>query len=334
MPYNELSAMNNGNEPKREHYPMFDVLRLVLALDVVLKHVTALGGMNQGAGFDFVLPAVPCFLALSGFMVLASRESSRSGLHFWQKRILRIGPAFVASLLLVVSLFGAAEIAKTLAAWWSLGAIETGCNGPLYSLSCEEILYMAMSVLWLLGAYRSKVLLWFLLGTSLLLMTGIHGLPSWLGRITPLPTCFLMGNLFYLYRDRSIGLSKWFAFFLLLAVLAQHFQSSLVLAYEARIILSCLTCLCLGTIVQGASWLKADISYGIYVYHWPVLIYLAPRGHGFLWVGTGLTVGIAFLSYYAIERPALRLKNWRSKPTKTPLPGGGGVEPTPREVPG
>jgi peptidoglycan/LPS O-acetylase OafA/YrhL len=50
------------------------------------------------------------------------------------------------------------------------------------------------------------------------------------------------------------------------------------------------------------------VSYGLYLWHWPVLV-LGVRKYGFEWpAALALTFGITALSYYLLEQPALRLK--------------------------
>lgn len=58
-----------------------------------------------------------------------------------------------------------------------------------------------------------------------------------------------------------------------------------------------------------------DFSYGLYLYHMPVIATLAAfgiRGHWWLWVATpAIALTLAAASWFFIERPCLRLKAWR-----------------------
>jgi peptidoglycan/LPS O-acetylase OafA/YrhL len=309
-----LGLMNTETGSRRVNYPMFDVLRLVLASAVVLIHVTGWAGMNNGKGFDFVLIPVPCFLALSGFMVLASREGSRNAAHFWQKRVLRILPAFIIALALVAVLFGVGDVLPTLRSWWTFGIASNGHDGPLWSLSCEEVLYAFMMILWALGAYRYKAFVWLALLVSVVGLLKMSLFPGLFARLFMLPPAFFLGNLFYLYRQSWTKYSSWFWVPLAAGLVAQYLQSHVYPAYQIRELATCVTCLMLGTLATGRSWLKADVSYGVYVYHAPILLALEPLipSPHVLWVvGPLCILAFSILSFYLIEKPALKLKNWR-----------------------
>ena len=75
---------------KRQRYPLFDWLRLVLALEVVALHWFESVGLHRVTFLLGMFEQVPSFLALSGFMIAGSLASSRNMAHFWWKRFLRI----------------------------------------------------------------------------------------------------------------------------------------------------------------------------------------------------------------------------------------------------
>ena len=89
-----------------------------------------------------------------------------------------------------------------------------------------------------------------------------------------------------------------------------------------------------GVAHRPAGWLDSAIprlagklSYGVYVYHWPVLVYLIherrlPQGtiEGVAMVG-GATFALAAVSYLVVEKPAIevgRRLTRRGRPTQAP----------------
>jgi len=62
-----------------------------------------------------------------------------------------------------------------------------------------------------------------------------------------------------------------------------------------------------------------DLSYGIYVYHMPILLATSARGlHNWPLI-LAFTVGFSALSWYLVEKPVLSLKS-RSRPTQLSTP--------------
>jgi peptidoglycan/LPS O-acetylase OafA/YrhL len=75
------------------------------------------------------------------------------------------------------------------------------------------------------------------------------------------------------------------------------------------------------------AWLGL-ISYGIFLWHFPVLLLLGNRGEGLsgltlLAATLAITVACAAASYYALERPVLRLKRARRLRRSAEVPAGG-----------
>ena len=69
------------------------------------------------------------------------------------------------------------------------------------------------------------------------------------------------------------------------------------------------------------------ISYGLYLYHMPVVALLRPTGPAMALAAAGLTVASALLSFLVIERPCLRLKDRlsKTKPDTLSIPTQAGV---------
>jgi peptidoglycan/LPS O-acetylase OafA/YrhL len=78
-------------------------------------------------------------------------------------------------------------------------------------------------------------------------------------------------------------------------------------------VLAGLTISCAYTLPSAASFLRGrDISYGLYLYHMPVIATLASAGlvqYWWLWFAAILIpVSLAALSWIVVEKPCLRLK--------------------------
>ncbi|MCW2548453.1 MAG: hypothetical protein JWN96_2913 [Mycobacterium sp.] len=68
------------------------------------------------------------------------------------------------------------------------------------------------------------------------------------------------------------------------------------------------------------------ISYGIYLWHWPIFRYLHPAELGLGWwqtqlVDVAVTLAAATTSYFLVERPLLRLRHRFDPPVDTPQVG-------------
>ena len=221
-------------------------LRLSLAILVILSHSFPLATGSESTE-PFILAthgqttggtiAVDLFFVLSGFLITNSFLSSSSVWSYLGKRIRRIYPGFVATMLVgalvVAPLASASSPFHTAAA--QLGNFVLSCvrlhefdylhafasnpapgaiNGSLWSISYEFWCYIAVAVLGLIGilARRHMVLGIFCLSlivSFLFAITGwapggsflnpIFGFPPLWARLLPM---YLAGVVFFLYRDR------------------------------------------------------------------------------------------------------------------------------------
>ena len=73
---------------KDKRFPNLDILRLLLAIEVVIAHTLML--CMQEYKFSAPIMAVPAFLAVSGVVVLKSYSDSGSIVTFAKKRAMRI----------------------------------------------------------------------------------------------------------------------------------------------------------------------------------------------------------------------------------------------------
>lgn len=325
------ASTRNAALKSSRRLPNLDVLRCILATNVLVMHAIGRGDIQ-------IVPLVGCFLCLSGFLIPASLERSSGYGKFAMKRVLRIGPAFAASILLVAALFGLKAAGGTFAFYLTMGLLVSRSASrdlSLWSLALEEIIYAGHAF------FRRFKRLWnskavfaiYFVITGGAIFFAYH--PKWAfhGPLQPTPTYILsiaamfpLGNLIYLNIGR-IDRLKWG---LLCAVFAVSF-----LLWIDRLSLSIFLYLPGGAIAGACAVIIAykapqvefkfpDLSYGIYVYHEPILFWLRSLKRALtvsttLFLLMAITLGMATLSWYLIEGPALRLKKRFSKRAGAPL---------------
>lgn len=290
-----------------ERYPLFDYLRLLLALEVMVCHYFHPSWM--------LVPCVPMFLALSGFLVPGSWEHSRGWGHFAWKRFLRIIPGYTAMLLVLGWFVGPSEVTGNLVTYVTAGFMGSGFNGAVWSLGAEELAYFVLALMFLAGVYR-KAVLWPLmgLGAAFMLWSDLRGLRGGSDtlaafRVQCLPFAFFMGGVIYLHREKLrrfgfLGLGLFASGI----VLARFGGAPSVAGFTAPSVLFAAPGLLLIALGFSPKLPKIpDLSLGIYLWH-ELWFHALP---GMLWLQVGLTLTSAALSWFVIEKKALGLKDWR-----------------------
>lgn len=304
---------------KPERYPLFDWLRLGLALNVLLGHSRYICGLHGGQPpmVPAVLPMVPTFLALSGYLVLRSFEHSRGYGHFVWKRALRILPLLLATFALTAVLLGRQAGIDSVIQYLTASRVQTQTqpNGSLWSLGWEELAYLVLAVLSSLTVYRKAPwAIWAMLGGACWLSWRLEGLEAW-WRVGNLAPAFLIGNLIYLNEEKVKGLPWQVLAVALATVVAARFAYSGI-QYGTWYVVPCAflsVALCL-TAPQPKE-VPVDLSYSAYVLHDPILAWVAGLGIVSFWpllgISSVLIFGLGFLSWTYLETPCLRLKDWR-----------------------
>ncbi len=330
----------------------FDLIRLLLALGVVYSHGHLLGGFGD-EGF-FILAkrqtilgslAVLGFFGLSGFLVAQSFASNGAVWPFVRARLLRILPglyfALVFTAFVIAPLISWANAGSygwsAVSAWkyvllnlpvrvgeWHVGGILHGLpypesfNGSLWSLFPELQCYGLVLVLGLCGALRTaRANLLLFTGMVVLLHVALVISPAKemltptllsLSGLSPFVTAFLVGMTVFAYREHLVsGLSAGLFWLLVAAALLKFGGWNLA----GPMVLP------LG-LIQVAHGFRArlpvDLSYGIYLLHFPLLHLASAAGlarHGWLVYFTAslaAVLGLAAVSWFLVEKPALRLK--------------------------
>jgi len=319
-----------------------NALRLVLAVLVIVSHTWPIGGFGSDPRWgDFTIGtwAVAGFFAISGWLIMGSRLASPLGTYLW-RRFLRIYPAFLVCLGVVGFAFaplgaalggGSAGLLDGLRyvagnsllvmAQPRIGETPTGLpypdswNGSLWTLFYEVLCYVMVGLIVSMVSRRlvAAAMVVGLFGLSIAELAIGAGLPAPYGLhlLTMLAPFFFAGSLLFLYRDR-IPFSLPLAGLSVAACLAIALTgiNGVLLAVPLAYLL-----LWLGDRLPLQSvGARNDISYGIYIYAFPVqqiLALLDVQRAGpavFALTAVAATVPLAALSWFAVERPARRLR--------------------------
>jgi peptidoglycan/LPS O-acetylase OafA/YrhL len=284
---------------------------------VVVSHTFPLAGeapLTIRGVEDLGALGVSVFFVISGYLVTASYV--RDPKAYLLKRILRIEPGLIASLVVTVVLLAFVTTAPAVEYWPAAGmyvlrnallypatyelpgvfqaAPHAGVvNGVLWTLRLEFTFYV---VLMLVRARLPLVLgLLAACATVFVVMTFTH--PQWAQDQTTRIAFLAARNGLLFFAGAALQLTQvripvWLGG---LSVVAFPFLGPLALPTAV-----------LGLAKPGK--LPADLSYGVYIYAFPIQQMLAV--HGQLTVATALlsVVPFAAASWFLVERPALRLK--------------------------
>ena len=325
-----------------------NAIRLLLALAVIVSHSWAIGHFGpepEAGGARLGTWAVLGFFGISGFLITRSRLSGQTALNFYRGRALRIFPAFIVSLIVVAFVLAPLSIVFDPAGHWSFvnsfsyfvrnfalyppilqqDAIGDTLqhvpyrgvwNGSLWTLFWEAVCYVALGVA---GSFLSRRGL--KIGSvavfaaasvlSLLNETALVPLPELAGRVLPLFAIFAAGAIVFLFADRirvsavTVGAA--------LVVLAGAVLAGVVQSLGALPLIFLI--MLLGQVLSlnrvGSDY---DLSYGVYIYAWPVQQYVFLVGGNDapllveIVVSILATTALAYLSSRYIEKPALLLK--------------------------
>lgn len=364
-----LEAPDNG----------FNALRLIAASSVVVSHSFAMViGTNTaqplaGAAYDLGANAVNVFFVLSGLMLSRSYERNPDWRSFAAARLLRIFPALLVAGLLVGWVIAPLESGRPLAAYFGdLHALfypvisllffssahvpmafpgspfPDDMNLPLWTVKYELLVYAVFGVVSVVGLLRSRftaMVVCVLLGIALV-VTATHPEvePGPVASMVRFGFCFMLGVTFYRFRD-MIALRPMAAALVVAAALPLGFSPLGATAWAVATGYAGLTLASLRIPGLTRFTNRWDISFGIYIYGWPVEQALMNvegiRTSLPLHLGLSLviTMALALLSYVLIERPAMRQRKWlaariwpRSSRGTTPpatTPPDGAARPVP-----
>ena len=338
-------------ERLRDRGNNFDVLRLLAASLVLFSHSYALTASAEPfadvSGWTLGEVGVVMFFAMSGFLISKSWSDQPRLLPFSVKRALRILPALTVAVTVTVFVVGPLFTTLPLSSYFTdpttwiywirasllvtffgtlPGVFEhnpypDAVNGSLWTLPVEATCYALAAALGTLGLLRRSGVLVALGLVLIVFVTPLSPLSSApaggttggnLTLVVMLGATFVLGSLAYSLRAR-LHLS-WIFVGVLVAVWVATWGGSWtkvtgVLAVGFGVLVFAF---------RTPAWLRrltapGDLSYGIYVYAFPVQQSVAaiwPSVHplAMFAIAFPVTYGLAFLSWRLVERPALALK--------------------------
>lgn len=324
----------------------FDLLRLLMASAVFFVHVETLTGIEN---FDFFLIffnssiAVYCFFIISGFLIFMSYEKSSTLKSYTEKRIRRIVPAYV--MVVLVCAFGGAFL-TTLSSgdyfsspsWFkylfanllTLNFLEpslpgvfssngiSAVNGALWTIKIEVMFYFSVPILvYLFNRFNrlAVIAVIYLLSVAYYLglvnMYNETGIKLYMQFAYLLPgsfSFFISGGLLYYYLDVfKKRCHLYFAFAVIGYLISKYAGFYLLLPISLSVIV--IYCAVLTPYLGNAAHF-GDFSYGIYIWHFPVVQTLIALGFfAAPWLGFAMAVALILslsgLSWHFVERPTL-----------------------------
>jgi peptidoglycan/LPS O-acetylase OafA/YrhL len=350
-PWQDLTTTYEGNDLPQSLAASFDprknslnAVRLLLAALVIVSHSWPLGGFGRDPQFgelNLGRWSVAGFFAISGYLITSSRDHTGFARYLW-RRLLRIYPGFLVSLVVVAfvlaplaAVIGPGHFASGdgLSFVWhnaelyvrqkSIGDTLASVphrhswNGAMWTLFYEFLCYLgvgaAVSLLprRVLPAAVTAAFVVSSVSPHVLELTG-RPVPTPVHHLSVLTPFFIAGAVLYLY-GRHIPFHAGIA-----AVSAGALTFIMMTGIDSNLAALPLAyvCMWLGTVLPLSHIGKRnDLSYGLYIYGFPVQQMLALLGGvafgvaPYIAASILLTVPFAAASWFIVERPAQRLKN-------------------------
>lgn len=321
-------------------------LRLMFALSVLISHAIQLG---QFASYDILRTifsseiAVQGFFILSGFLVFGSYSRMLNIRSFYMRRFFRIYPGYVMALILFLFfaliqsyLYGQEVAGREVARYFGFNLLLLNflqpsidgvfqlnpyhdINGALWTIKIEVMFYALVPLLYWIGrrwSLRFVAVTLILVGLSwrplldLVSLGGWHLHPSFAHQLPGQLHFFGFGILMF---DASVNNGHWIGnvtIVIVATLLAGLIGAPSVIV---RVLLLSLFCFGITQLPQMNLPLgDRDLSYGIYLSHFPIIQLLIGAGIDglgaelFMPLVLLLSVAYAIVSWKCVELPALQ----------------------------
>ncbi|MGF6118371.1 peptidoglycan/LPS O-acetylase OafA/YrhL [Janthinobacterium lividum] len=326
----------------------FDLLRLIFASMVVFFHM---GILSQNPNLYWMtqyissLFAVQAFFVVSGYLVTMSYEKSRSMKEYWRKRISRLAPAYIfvvvfaAVILSIISEYSFSEYFSHKDFWRYifynlifanfsapslpgvfLHQFESAINVSLWTIKIEVLFYACVPLI-VFGCrrwgYQRTLVTIFLLSLAWREFFYLRGMATdaefyfKMAKQLPGQMVFFCGGAWCYYKTRDgFQLSwKWAAAGIISYIFATGWFFELIAPIGVTLFVTW-AALSLPHVLNVGK--HGDFSFGIYLYHAPIVQSLIFFGlfafHPFIAIviGVFLVLMMAIISWNFIEKPFLR----------------------------
>lgn len=288
------------------------------------------------------------FFAISGYLICQSYVRSPTLISFTLNRVLRIGPGLVIAMIIT-------KFIADFCGGFKENPVPYIANGPVWTLTWEVVCYFGLAILGLLKGLSTNSIPAFFAAAWLMYLTNISSTNDTYLVIAPMAMMFLSGT-FVAVMDNSAAprtFPLWTAIGLATITKLEIFQSlygwtvshipflwgpAINIEQAMRIVyMSTFPFLLIyvGKSAKPVIKITNDISYGVYIYGWPIaqaiaFITIQQKENLSPLVYFGLTMlftlPVAFASWKLIEKPSLSLKRLvgrnkiiESSSTKRPL---------------
>ena len=338
---------------KKSTYNNFDLIRLLAATQVAFSHAAGHLNVNLEPAFILgAFPGVPIFFFVSGNLIYQSYANIKQNRLrvFFRNRFLRLYPALFVCFFLTLGSLVASGYLKShsptiggMLLWtatsltffqfynpdflreYGVGAI----NGSLWTISVELQFYLLTPLLYAIAARRRHLLfpLFFLLVVLNAFNTFLNDhatLPQKLFGVSFLPWLYMFVFGAFISRSKELEaiIRRGSVSGYLIAYLCSYFAAS-ILGLPGGNEINVLSFILLACLITKVAHTKPslskrlvkgnDISYGVYIYHMPIVNFLLFKGisgtTGSLVLALFLVFCVAAASWFLVEKPSLKLKS-------------------------